>query len=137
MHVGVWSKYFIKIPFKRNISWFQNNKETKKRHVLLKDEMWSQNKMQMAKFHNNMIANSSPFLDQLFWQYLCFTKHFRSLVILKIFGGWYGQWLIFQKFNLPLVHYPLNSILEILATVQLNGLKFSYDIQISCLDYTT
>jgi len=45
--------------------------------------------------------------------------------------------IIFQKFNLPLVHYPLNLILEILAIVQLNGLKSPYDIQISCLDYTT
>jgi hypothetical protein len=38
--------------------------------------------------------------------------------------------LIFHKFNLPLVHYPLNSILEIFATVQLNGLKSPHDIQI-------
>ena len=54
-----------------NICWFQNNKETKTRHVSLKDEMWSQNKN--ATFHNNMIDNSSPFLNHLFWQYLCFA----------------------------------------------------------------
>jgi len=74
-----------------NICWFQNNKETKTRHVSLKDEMWSQNKNE--KFHNNMIDNSSPFLNQLFWQYLCFAKHFRSHVILKMFRGQYSQWL--------------------------------------------
>jgi len=44
--------------------------------------------------------------------------------------------LIFQKFDLPFVHYHLNSVLEIFATVQLNGLKSPHDIQISCLDYT-
>jgi len=32
-----------------NISWLQNNKETNKRHVSLKNEMWSQNKMQIIK----------------------------------------------------------------------------------------
>jgi hypothetical protein len=36
---------FVKIPFERSISWFQNNKKTKKRHVSSKDEMWPQNKM--------------------------------------------------------------------------------------------
>jgi hypothetical protein len=39
-----------------------------------------------------MIDNSSPFLNQLFLQYLCFTKHFRSHVILKMLGGQYSQW---------------------------------------------
>jgi len=33
-------------------------------------------KCKMAKIHNKMIDNSSPFLDQLFWQYLCLAKHF-------------------------------------------------------------
>jgi hypothetical protein len=41
--------YFVKITFERNISCFQNNKETKKRHVLFKDEKWSQNKRQNGK----------------------------------------------------------------------------------------
>jgi len=63
-----------------NIYWFQNNKETKTRNVSLKDEMWFQNKN--ATFHNNMIDNSSPFLNQLFWSY----------VILKMFRGQYSQW---------------------------------------------
>jgi len=56
----------VKITFERNISCFQNNKETKKRHVSLKDEMWSQNKMQNDKIHNKMIDISAPFLDQFF-----------------------------------------------------------------------
>jgi hypothetical protein len=33
-------------------------------------------KCKMAKIHNKIIDNSAPFLDQLFWQYLCFAKHF-------------------------------------------------------------
>jgi hypothetical protein len=41
--------YFVKIPFERSISWFHNNKETTKRHVSLKGEMWSRNKMQNGK----------------------------------------------------------------------------------------
>jgi hypothetical protein len=73
-----------------NICWFQNNKETKTRHVSLKDEMWSQNKN--ATFHNNMIDNSSPFLDQLFWPYLCFAEQLRSLVILRMFWWQNDRW---------------------------------------------
>jgi len=38
-----------KIPFERSISWFQNNRKTKERHVSFKDEMWPQNKMQNGK----------------------------------------------------------------------------------------
>jgi hypothetical protein len=53
---------------------------------------WDVIPKQNAKFHNNMIDNSSSFLNQLFWQYLCFAKHFRSHVILKMFGGQYSQW---------------------------------------------
>jgi len=44
-----------------NISCFQNNKETMKRHVSLKDEMWSQNKMQNDKIHNkNDLTGQHP-----------------------------------------------------------------------------
>jgi hypothetical protein len=39
----------------------------------------------MAKIHNKMIDNSTSFLDQLFWQYLCLAKHFRSFVNLRMF----------------------------------------------------
>jgi hypothetical protein len=42
-------------------------------------------KCKMAKIHNKMIDNSSPFLDQLFWQYLCLAKHFLSFVNLRMF----------------------------------------------------
>jgi len=87
-----WSKYFVKITFKENISCFQNNKETKKRHVSLKDEMWPQNKRQHGKIHNKMIDNSAPFLDQLLWPYLCFAERFRSLVILMMFWWQNDRW---------------------------------------------
>jgi len=83
-----------------------------------------------------MINDLTPFLDQPFWRYLRFAKQFRSRVILRMFHDNMANDLIFQKFDLPFVHYHLNSVLEIFATVQLNGLKSPHDIQISCLDYT-
>jgi len=49
-------------------------------------------KCKMAKIHNEMIDNSAQFLYQLFWQYLCFAKHFRSFVNLRIFWWQYGRW---------------------------------------------
>jgi hypothetical protein len=42
-------------------------------------------KCTMATIHNEMIDNSAPFLDQLFWQYLCFAKHFQSFINLRMF----------------------------------------------------
>ena len=53
---------------------------------------WDVIPKQNAEFHNNMIDISSPFLNQLFWQYPRFAKHFRSHVILKTFGRQYSQW---------------------------------------------
>ena len=44
------------------------------------------------KFHNNMIDSSTPFLDQPLWQYLCFAKQFRSLVILRMFWRQNDRW---------------------------------------------
>jgi hypothetical protein len=32
-----------------------------------------------------MMDNSAPFLDKLFWPYLCFAEQLRSLVILMMF----------------------------------------------------
>ena len=39
-----------------------------------------------------MIDNLTPFLDQLFWQYLCFSKQFWSLFVLRMLWWQYGQW---------------------------------------------
>jgi hypothetical protein len=82
---------FVKIPFERSISWFQNNKKTKKIHVSFKDEMWPQNKNAEWQLHNKMMDNSAPFLDQLFWPYLCFAEQLQSLVILMMFR-WQNDW---------------------------------------------
>ena len=60
-------------------------------------------KCRRAKLHNKMIDNSAPFLDQLFWQYLCFAKHFRSHAILKMFREQYNQWHLPSQ--IPLVSY--------------------------------
>jgi len=73
--------YFVKIPFERSISWFQNNRKTKERHVLFKDEMWSQNKMQnpitiwltvhhhsWISFSGNICVFPSTFDHMSFWR---------------------------------------------------------------------
>jgi hypothetical protein len=52
----------------------------------------SKTKCKMAKIHSKMINISAPFLDQLFWQYLCLAKHFRSFVNLRMFWWQYGWW---------------------------------------------
>ena len=49
-------------------------------------------KCKMAKIHNKIIDNSAPFLDQLFWQYLCFAKHFLFFINLRMFLWQYGWW---------------------------------------------
>jgi len=49
-------------------------------------------KCRRAKLHNKMIDNSAPFLDQLFWQYLCLAKHFWSFVNMRMFWWQYGWW---------------------------------------------
>ena len=73
-----------------NICWFQNNKKTKARHVSLKDEMWSQNKMQNSKtiwltvYHHSWISFSGNI-----W---VLPNTFDQHVILKMFGGQYSQW---------------------------------------------
>ena len=66
-------------------------------------EGWDVIPKQNAEFHNNMIDCSSPFSNQLFWQYLCFAKHFRSHVILKMFGEQYSRWHPLS--TTPLVSY--------------------------------
>jgi hypothetical protein len=83
-----------------------------------------------------MIDNLTPLLDQLFWQYLCFEKYFDHLSFWGCSGDNMTNDIIFQKHNSPLAHYPSDSILEILATIQMNGPKPYHDIHISCLDYT-
>jgi hypothetical protein len=56
----------VKIPFERSISWFQNNKKTKKIYVSFKDEMWPQNKMQDGKIHNKNDWQFSTILGSAF-----------------------------------------------------------------------
>ena len=73
-----------------NISWFQNNKKSKARHVSLKDEMWSQNKMQnsitiwLTVHHHSWISFSGN---------ICvWPSTFDQHVVLEMFGGQYSQW---------------------------------------------
>jgi hypothetical protein len=115
-----------------NICWFQNNKETKNKTCFV--EGWDVIPKQNAKFHNNMIDNSSSFLNQLLWQYMCFAKQFRTLVTLRMFHDNMTNDNLLHRFNSPFAHQLPDSIL---AIVQLNDLKSRHDIQISCLDYIT
>ena len=74
----------------------------------------SKTKCKMVKIHNKMIDNSAPFLDQLFWQYLCFAKHF-FFYLLSIWGCSGDNMIddiIFHKLNLLLAHHHSISILE-------------------------
>jgi hypothetical protein len=45
--------------------------------------------------------------------------------------------IIFHKLHSLFAHHHPVSILEIFATIQMNGPRPHHDIQISCLDYTT
>jgi hypothetical protein len=65
-------------------------------------------KCRMTKSITKMIDSLTPFLDQLFWRYLCFAKHFNHLSFWGYCGDNMADDVIFHK---------LNSILEILAIV--------------------
>jgi hypothetical protein len=94
-------------------------------------------KCKMAKLYNKMIDNSVPFLDKLFWQYLCFAKYFWSLVMLRRPSENMENDIIFHKLNSPLAPQLQEWYLEIFVTIQLNGPGPHHDIHTSCLDYTT
>jgi hypothetical protein len=97
-----------------NICWFQNNKETKTRHVSLKDEMWPQNKMRNDKSiikwwtiqHHSWISFSS---------HICvLPSNFDHLS----FWGCSGDKMIND-----IIFHKLSSILETLVSVQLKWSK--------------
>jgi len=67
--------------------------------------------------------NSTPFLDQLFWPYMCFAEQLRSLVILMMFGDNIANDTLLRKLHSSPAHQLPDSLLEILATVQLKWLK--------------
>jgi len=104
-------KYFMKIPFERSISWFHNKMKTKKRHVSLKDEMWSQNKMQNDKIHNR---------NDLTGQLLSWISYSGNICVSSSnfdhmsFWGCSGDNMIGD-----ILFHKLSSILETLASVQL------------------
>ena len=100
LRVRVRSKYFAKINFERNISLFQNNKERKKRHVSLKDEMWSQNKMQNEKTRNKKDRQFNTLLGSAFLAISVFCQAFQSLVILRMLRWHYGRWCHFSQTQL-------------------------------------
>ena len=83
---------FVKIPFERSISWFQNNKKTKKRHVSFKDEMWPQNKMHNGKNFITTWLTVNALLGSTILAISVFTEQFRSLVILRMFWQQNDQW---------------------------------------------
>jgi len=121
--------YFVKIPFERSISWFHNNKETTKRHVSLKGEMWSQNRMQNGK---NSITT------WLTVQRPSWINYSGNICVLpsnsdhSSFWGCSGDKMIDD-----IIFHKLSSILETLAFVQLKWPRTPPWHPISCLDYTT
>ena len=117
-----------------NICWFQNNKEIKAGHVSLKDEMWSQNKMQNSitiwltihhrswiSFSGNICVLPSTFDHMSFWR--CSGDNIANDTIL-------------HSSICPLLTNFQNSVLEILATVELKWLRTLPWHHISCMDYT-
>jgi len=117
-----------------NICWFQNNKETKTRHVSLKDEMWPQNKNANSitiwltihrhswiSFSGNIYVLPSTFDHMSFWR--CSGDNIANDTLLL-------------RLYLSLAHQLPDSLLEILATVQLKWPRTLPWHHISCLDYT-
>ena len=115
-----------------NLCWFQNNKETKARHVSVKDEMWSQNKMQNSitiwltihhhsriSFSGNICVLPSIFDHMSFWR--CSGNNIANDTLLH---------KLYLSFALQLQ----DSLLEILATVELKWLRTLPWHHISCLD---
>jgi len=104
-------KYFIKIPFERNISWFHNNMKTKKRHVSLKDEMWSQNKMQNDKIRNkNDLTGQHP-------SWISYSGHICVLPSNSDHSSFWG--CSGDKMIDDIIFHKLSPILENLASVEL------------------
>ena len=89
LHVGVWLEYFI-ILFKKIYLMISKQQRDKEKTCFVKGwECDPKTKCRMAKIHNKMIDSLTPFLDQVFYQYLCFAKHFLSFVVLRMFWWQY------------------------------------------------
>jgi hypothetical protein len=104
-------KYFIKIPFERSISWFQNNNKTKKRQVSLMDEMWSQNKN--AKWQKSM----TKMLDSLTPSWISYSGNICVLPSNSDHSSFWG--CAGDNMIDDIVFHNLSSILETRASVQL------------------
>jgi len=76
-------------------------------------------KCKMAKSITKIIDSSTPFLDHLFWQYLCFAKQFQSLAILRMFHDNMTNDTLLHRLYSSLAHQLVDLILKILGTVQL------------------
>jgi hypothetical protein len=94
-------------------------------------------KCKMAKSITKMTDSSTPFLDQLLWQYLCFAKQFQSLAILRMFHDNMTNDTLLHRLYSSLAHQLPDLILKILGTVQLKCSRTPPWHHISCLDYTT
>jgi len=93
LYVGVWSKKNI---FCQNTLWKKHlliSKQQKDKEKTCFVQGWDVTPKQNAEWqlHNKTMDNSAPFLDQLFWPYLCFAEQLRSLVILMMFW-WQNDW---------------------------------------------
>jgi hypothetical protein len=121
LYVGVWStKLFLsKYLLKEASLDFKTTKRQRKYMFRSRMRCDPKTKCKMEKSITKMIDSSAPFLDQLFWPYLCFAEQLRSLVILMMFWWQNDRWHHLSQTQLDSWDYHPVSILEILATVQL------------------
>ena len=129
--------YSVKIPFERSISWFHNNKETTKRHVSLKGEMWSRNKMQNDKNSITWLTVQRPSWINYSSNICVSPSNFDHMSFLKMFGDNIANDTLLRKLHSSPAHQLPDSLLEILETIQLKWLKTPPWQHISCLDWTT
>ena len=118
-----------------NIYWFQNNKETKARHVSIKDEMWSQNKMQNSitiwlTFHHHSWISSSSNICVL-------PSTFDHMSFWRFSEDNIANDTLLHKLYLCFALQLQDLLLEIFATVELKWLRNLSWHHISCMDYTT
>jgi hypothetical protein len=77
--------FLSKYPLKEAFLDFKTTKRQRKYMFRSRMRCDPKTKMLNDNSTNKMMDNSAPFLDQLFWPYLCFAEQLQSLVILMMF----------------------------------------------------
>jgi hypothetical protein len=121
-----------------NIFWLQNNKDTEKKTCFVKG--WDVIPKQNAEGQNS----TTKWLTIQHHSWISYSgnicvlpSNFDHLSFWGCSGDNMVDDIIFHKLNSLLAHHHSVLILEIFATIQMNGLKPHHDIHIFCLDSTT